>query len=64
MAAFSALQAYGTDSSESENEETGEVKEGFMAHLKPIDKTNSVAATLALNLAPDVAVKVRARIVR
>ena len=53
MAALLSLQNY-ESGSEGSNEEHDENTDEFNAHLKPVDKPNSVAASLMLIPAPEV----------
>ncbi|XP_071502742.1 pre-mRNA-processing factor 17-like [Diadema antillarum] len=57
MAAIAALQAYGSDESDDESNDQREVSEDALAHLKPLEKNNTVQtlqAKLQLNAAPVV----------
>ncbi|XP_072178931.1 pre-mRNA-processing factor 17-like [Diadema setosum] len=57
MAAIAALQAYGSDESDDESNDQHEVSEDALAHLKPLEKNNTVQtlqAKLQLNAAPVV----------
>lgn len=53
MAALLSLQNYDSDSGAS-NDDKEDQDDGFNAHLRPVDKSKSIAASMALVLAPEV----------
>ena len=58
MAALLSLKSYDSDSAGSTSENDEKI-DGFNAHLEPLDKSNSIAASMMLVSAPTVESTVR-----
>lgn len=53
-----ALQEYDSDNSDQDDDNPTD-KDDLNAHLKPVNKENSIVQKITLNAAPDVVTKVR-----